>query len=122
MPAIRFLRQLAVLTAVYGCGELAVRVSGVPVPGSVAGMAIMLLLLSAGLIRTAWVEEAAAWLLNRLTLLFLPALVGLADYWPVVRAYTLPLLAVVFFSTLAVLLGAAGVTVLVGRRVRHAGG
>ena len=47
----------------------------VPLPGSVVGMAILLLLLATGLVPIRWVEEAAALLLQRISLMLLPALV-----------------------------------------------
>jgi putative effector of murein hydrolase LrgA (UPF0299 family) len=67
-----------------------------------------------------WVEQAANLLLQRISLLLLPALVGLVNYWDLFKPVLLPLLAVVVGSTLAVMLGAAAMAVLVGRRVHHA--
>lgn len=121
MQILKLLRQLAVLSAVYGLGELVVGLTGVPAPGSVVGMGLMVLLLASGLVPVTWVEEAASLLLNRLTLLFLPALVGLAEFWPAVRSHFVALLVVVLVSTVAVLIGSATVVVAVGRRAGHVG-
>lgn len=113
-------RQGGLLFAVYLGGELIVSQTHLPLPGSVVGMAILLLLLATGLVPIRWVEEAAALLLQRISLMLLPALVGLVNYWDRFKPVILPLLAVVAGSTLAVMLGAAAMAVLVGRRFPHA--
>jgi holin-like protein len=114
------IRQVSLLFAVYLGGEFVVTRMHVPLPGSVVGMAIMTLLLVSGLVPLRWVEQAANLLLQRISLLLLPALVGLVNYWDLFKPVLLPLLAVVVGSTLAVMLSAAAMAVLVGRRAHHA--
>lgn len=122
MRMLRLFAEVALLGAVYVCGEAIVRWTRLPLPGSVVGMGVMLLLLVTGVVPVRWVENAAGLLLKGFTLLFLPDLIGLRGVWPAVRSHAVPLLAVAVLSTVMVLLASAAATVLVGRCARHVAG
>ena len=98
--------------ALLGCqllGEFAVRALGVPIPGPVVGMVLLLVVL---LIRkperTAGVVRAADGLLRHLQLLFIPAGAGVVAYLSVLGASWLPVLGGLVISWLAVLVVTAG--------------
>ncbi len=80
-------------------GEFLVRLLGLPVPGPVAGMVILLVALG---LRTpapsAGVVRVAEGLLRHLQLLFVPAGVGVVQYLPLLAASALPLVTGLFFS------------------------
>ncbi|MFA5493570.1 MAG: CidA/LrgA family protein [Porticoccaceae bacterium] len=76
--AVELLQGLSVLVLFQGLGEALVRFGGVPVPGPVAGL--FLLLLALQLIDTdhrPWLAASAFQLIRYLSLLFLPAAVGM---------------------------------------------
>jgi holin-like protein len=78
------LSPLAGFTALLLCqlaGELLVRAAGAPVPGPVAGMLILLAALGVRGRRPAGIEEVADRLLANLSLLFVPAGVGISQYF-----------------------------------------
>ena len=75
--AMRWLGQLAILCGVYWVCTLFVEATGIPVPGSVLGVVLLFLLLAVGVIKLAWVEEAADYLLKHLMFFFVPVAVGL---------------------------------------------
>ena len=78
-------------------GEAAARLTGLPVPGPVLGM----LLLLAGLVVSGGaepVQTVADGLLRHLSLLFVPASVGVIAYLPVLTAQWRPVLAAVVGS------------------------
>lgn len=81
-------------------GELIVTVFGVPIPGSVVGMVLLLI----GLIIRGEVPEGlrvtAEGLLKVLPLLLVPAGVGLMNYFGVLSDYWLELIVSLFISTL----------------------
>ncbi len=78
-----------------GCqlaGEVVVRLSGLPVPGPVLGMLVLLVLLRLrGAGPQASVVRAADGLLRHLQLFFVPAGVGVVGYLAVLRADALPI-------------------------------
>jgi holin-like protein len=95
------------LTLIFGCqlaGEVLVRLLGAPVPGPVAGMAILL----AGLVVAGGPAEAlrhaGTGLLRYLPLFFVPAGVGLIAHGPRLRAEWFPILLAIVGSTLLTML------------------
>lgn len=104
------LRGLTWLLVLQSLGELLSRGLGLPFPGPVVGM---LLLLPA--LRWPWVREPVAAcaeaLLQHLSLLFVPVGVGVMTHLALVSAYGLRMLLVIVVSTLVGL----GVTALVLR-------
>src|SRR5690625_2306180 len=51
------------------------------IPGSVIGMILLFLLLLIKGVKITWIEEGAAFLINNLPLFFIPATVGIIDYF-----------------------------------------
>jgi holin-like protein len=85
---------LAILFCFLAVGEQASRLARIPVPGSVLGMLLLAAALRLGLLRAESVQAAAEALLDNLSLLFVPAGVGLMlyldlparDWWSVLAA------------------------------------
>jgi holin-like protein len=113
LPApVRFVLGLGVLTAFAALGTALVTALGLPLPGSVVGMALLWLALSLGAVRLHWIEGAANGLLGILGLLFVPATVGVIEYLSAGAAWALWLLVL-----LAGLLLGAGVAGLIAARL-----
>ena len=104
-------------------GEFAVRALGVPIPGPVVGMVLLLVaLLIRKPERTAGVVRAADGLLRHLQLLFIPAGAGIVAYLAVLGAAWLPVLGGLVISWLAVLVITAGTgmaSLRLESRLRH---
>lgn len=101
------LQGLAWLLAFQSLGEVLARGLGVPLPGPVIGMVLLLLGLRWASIREP-VSSCAQFLLSHLSLLFIPVGVGVMTHLSLLGQYGLRMLAVLVLSTLAGL----GVTVL----------
>ncbi|ADV67022.1 CidA/LrgA family protein [Deinococcus maricopensis] len=88
-PAVRFLGGLGALCAFAALGQVVSGVLPLPLPGSVVGLLLLWGALSAGWVRLPWVEDTADGLLGVLSLLFVPATVGVVAFlgagwaWPV---------------------------------------
>ncbi len=96
-------RGLALLLGFQFLGELVSRLTGIPVPGNVIGMALMLAALGSGLVRLSWVEEAAELLLSHLALFFIPAGVGVMVYGGLIAREWLPISLATVLSTFVVM-------------------
>lgn len=107
---MKYIWQLAVILAVSFAGELLNSMIGLPVPASVWGLAIMLLLLVSGRVKLAQVKEAADFLVNIMTLMFVPAAVGLMTSWERVKAMLLPLTVIIITVTILVMVVSGKVT------------
>jgi holin-like protein len=107
--------MLVGLTLIFGCqlaGEVLVRLLGLPVPGPVLGMVLLLVGLMLGGGPTEGLRSAGHGLLKHLPLFFVPAGVGLITHGERLASDWLPLLAGIVVSTLATM-------VVVGRVVER---
>ena len=93
------LRPLVLLIAFQFAGEAVARLGGLPVPGPVLGLA--LLALSALLVPALYaeVEPTADLVLRHLSLLFVPAGVGMVQHLGLLRRELWPILGVLLLST-----------------------
>jgi putative effector of murein hydrolase LrgA (UPF0299 family) len=106
------LRVLALLLVCQVIGEVIARATNLPVPGPVLGMVLLL----AGLLALRRVPEAlertSRGLLDNLSLLFVPAGVGIVRHLDILRAQWLPLAAAIAGSTVLAMLVTAGAFLL----------
>ena len=91
---------LAWLLGFQSMGELTARGLGLPFPGPVIGMVLLLLALQLPFVREP-VQQCAEFLLSHLSLLFVPVGVGVMTHLSLVSQYGVRMLAVVLVSTLA---------------------
>lgn len=122
--------SLAALLVAQLAGEALARGFALPVPGPVIGMALMLVFLGLrdrrpGLLPSALtdgtLEATGKGLLANLSLLFVPAGVGVFGRLDVFRAHGLALGLILVVSTLCALVATAATFLLVSRLVARAG-
>lgn len=87
------------------------------IPSSIIGILILLLLLLFKLIRLEWVEDISKVLLDNLSLLFIPAGVGIINEFEIFKGNILPIIFIIVITTIVVIL-VTGYTVqaLIGNR------
>ncbi len=107
---VKIYRQFFYILLCSFIGELIKSLLGLPIPGSVVGMIILFIALESKILKIEDVKEAGAWLLGNLTILFVPAGVGvmvsfsaLKDIWYI--------LALVSLMVTAISMGVVGVIV-----------
>jgi len=114
------LQVLALLLACQLAGEVVTRAANLPVPGPVLGMLFLLLGLLALRRVPNSLERTSRGLLDNLSLLFVPAGVGVIQHLDILRAQWLPIIASIVGSTVLAMLVAAGAMLateaLLGRR------
>lgn len=96
-------RGLTLLLLFQLCGEFISRILGLPIPGSVLGMGLLLLGLMTNLVDIKWFEEAAEMLLANMALFFVPAGVGVMIYGDLIAAEWLPISVATVLSTFVVM-------------------
>jgi holin-like protein len=72
--------QVFLLWGIYYLSTLVVKTFHVPLPGSVLGMIILFVLLSAGIIKEQWLTSATTPLLKHLSFFFIPIAVELMEW------------------------------------------
>lgn len=101
------LLQIALLCGFWALGVGLARLSGLPIPGGVFGLAILLALLASGILRPLTVRRGAAWLLAEQLLFFVPAVMALLGHHELLSGLGLKLIAVIVAGTLLVMTGTA---------------
>ncbi len=96
-------RGLAILCCFQLLGELISRAAGLPIPGNVLGMGLLLAALAANLVKLDWIEQAADLLLDNLALFFVPAGVGVMVYFQLIAREWLPISVATIVSTFVVM-------------------
>ncbi|OCZ68385.1 LrgA family protein [Achromobacter xylosoxidans] len=99
--------QIVLLILFSLLGQALADVAGLPIPGGVIGMALVLALLASGLLRVRNVHRGASWLLGEMLLFFVPAVMSLLDHREFLGVLGAKLLAVILLGTALVMVGTA---------------
>jgi len=97
------LQGLVLLLLFQFVGESLATLLGLPIPGNVIGMALLLAALAAGWVRLEWLQEAAELLLSYMAMFFVPAGVGVMLYFGLIGREWLPIVAGTLISTFVVM-------------------
>jgi holin-like protein len=95
--------QIGMVGAFWLAGEAVVRITGLPLPGSIIGMALALIAFFAGGLHVGSMKRGANWLLAEMLLFFVPAVLALLDHRELAGLLGLKILAVIVLSTIAVM-------------------
>lgn len=101
------LLQIALIVMFSLLGQSLAQALGLPVPGGVIGMALVLALLATRRLGVRNVRRGASWLLGEMLLFFVPAVMSLLDHREFLGMLGLKLLAVIVLGTALVMAGTA---------------
>lgn len=74
---MRYLKQFAVILSIYLMGEGITLLTGLPIPGNIFGMLILLILLSTGILKESKVQEISDFFLENLSFFFVVPAINL---------------------------------------------
>lgn len=113
------IQSLFVLFAFQLTGEIIARFFALPIPGPVLGMILLFaMLVSRGSVSTP-LRDTAQTLLKHLSLLFVPAGVGIMKHYALIQAEWLPILATLVVSTVVTMAITALTTCFIFRRFKQ---
>nr|WP_242455165.1 CidA/LrgA family protein [Pseudomonas sp. MS15a(2019)] len=104
---MRLALELCGLGALWGVGTWLATSFALPVPGGVVGLAILLLLLAARIVEPEWLQGGVRLLLGEMLLFFIPALLSLLDYGPLLRQEGVRILLAILLSTVLTMVATA---------------
>lgn len=107
------IQPIALLLFCQLAGWVLHRITGLPLPGPILGMAILFLWLLLRPRSRPTLTAVAGWLLGHMTVMFLPSAVGIMEHGALLRAQGLVIVAAMVISTLLTL----AVSALVFRQV-----
>lgn len=99
--------QIALIVLFSLMGQGLAAALGLPVPGGVIGMALVLVLLATRRLRVRNVHRGASWLLGEMLLFFVPAVMSLLDHREFLGMLGVKLLVVILLGTALVMTGTA---------------
>ncbi len=99
--------QIGVMLGFWALGEGLVHLTGLPIPGGVVGMAIVLTLLFTRIICPLSLGRGAGWLIAEMLLFFVPAAMVVLDHHELLSAVGVKIAAVVVVGTISVMSGTA---------------
>jgi len=99
--------QLSIVLACWLAGEVLTRAVGLPIPGAILGLAIMLALLARRRLSVVSMRRGAEWLLADMLLFFVPAVLAVLNYPEFLGLTGLKILFVILASTIAVMVTTA---------------
>lgn len=101
---MRYVKQFGIIAIISFIGEMLYILLPFPIPASVYGLVLMLILLLTKVIPLKEVEEVSDWMIHIMPLFFVPPTVALITSFDAVKGQIVPLIAVCFVSTVAVTL------------------
>jgi len=104
------LAQIGLIIAIWMAGEAIVRLAALPIPGSIVGLAIALLLLASHRVSVFTLRRGAEWFVAEMLLFFVPAVLAVADHREFLGLLGLKLLLIIAAGTVTVM-GATALTV-----------
>jgi holin-like protein len=112
---LKLLRQITIILLFVFLGELLNKFIGIPIPGSILGMVLLLVSLLTGIVKLKQIDEVSRFLLDHMAVLFVPAGVGLISVIGVVKD-TWWILLLISISTTFLVMSVTGLVVKFTRR------
>lgn len=119
---MKYIRQIAIIMLIAFIGEVLNHLIPLPIPASIYGIVIMLLLLTTGLLKVESVKETSAFLIEIMTITFIPATAGLMDSFHLLSGSLTAYVVILVVSTYAVMIVSGRVSQAVIRRENKQGG
>jgi len=100
---MKFTKQFGVILAITFIGELLKFLIPLPIPASIYGLVIMLIVLKAKIVKLEQVKDAAAFLIEIMPLMFIPAAVGILVSWESLKDILVPVIIITVTTTIIVM-------------------
>lgn len=100
---MKYIKQAAIIFAVTCAGEILKYFIPLPIPASIYGLVIMIILLAAKIIKPEQVKDTADFFVEIMPLMFIPAGVGIIMAWKQLKDMLLPVCASVMITTCLVM-------------------
>lgn len=98
-----YIYELLIIMAVTFAGELLHYFIPAPIPASIYGLIIMLILLCTKVVKLKHVEKTSDFLIEIMPLMFIPGGVGLVTAWADLKSMLLPVVVITIISTVVVM-------------------
>ena len=101
---MKYVKQIGIILGITMVGEILYQVLPLPVPAGVYGLCIMLAALMSKAVNLESVEGTGNFLMDTMTMMFIPATVGIVECIGEVKAVLVPFLLIIAVSTILVMI------------------
>lgn len=115
---MKYLRELLIIFGILFVSNLIQSLTGIPMPGTVLGMILLLVLLLTGIVKLEMIENVTKFLLDHLTFFFIPGGVALISQIDLIKDEWLSLLIVIVAAAVLVI-AVTGLTVQALKKVKE---
>ena len=122
VKAINIIVQIGILYVLFLIGEWIADIFNLLIPGSVIGMILLLGLLFIRGVKLEWIEQGAGFMVRHLTFFFIPATVGIMQYYDVFAGKGFLLVIIVLISTILVMIVSGLMGQQIWQRMQHRDG
>ena len=115
---MKYLKQFLIILVISLIGELLNKLLPLPVPASIYGMVILFIGLLSGVIKLSSVKEAGSFLIEIMTVMFIPAGVGLMSSWLNLKPIIIPVCIITVVTIFTVMIVSGHVTQFIVKRTK----
>lgn len=101
--SMKYLKQFGIILLFTFFGEVCRYFIHLPIPASIYGLVLILIALMCKIIQLEQVKEAAAFLIDIMPLMFIPASVGILNSWGMLKNIWIPIVIVTIITTVIVM-------------------
>ena len=100
---MKYIRQFVIILFISFIGEALKYVLPLPIPARIYGLVLMFVLLETKVLKVEAVQDAGKFLIEIMPLMFIPAGVGLLNAWDTLKPVLIPIIVILFVSTIVVM-------------------
>lgn len=114
---MKYLKQFSIIALIALAGETFNHLLPLPIPASIYGIVILLILLMSGMLKVDQVKDVSSFLIEIMPVMFIPAAVGLLESFGLLMPSLAAYAVIIFVSTVAVMAVSGLVTQAVIRKM-----
>ena len=100
---MKYIRQFVIILFISFIGEALKYVLPLPIPASIYGLVLMFVLLETKVLKVEAVQDAGKFLIEIMPMMFFTAGVGLLNAWDTLKPVLIPIIVILFVSTIVVM-------------------
>ena len=100
---MKYIRQFVIILFISFIGEALKYVLPLPIPASIYGLVLMFVLLETKVLKVEAVQDAGKFLIEIMPMMFIPAGVGLLNACDTLKPVLIPIIVILFVSTIVVM-------------------
>ncbi|WP_329380337.1 CidA/LrgA family protein [Anaerofustis butyriciformans] len=107
---MKYFYQFLIICLITFVSELLNYIIPLPIPSSIYGLVIMLILLKSNILKLSYIKDVGSFLLDTMPIMFVPIGVEIVTLFAVLKEFLFPMTIIVFVTTIIVMVVTAHVS------------